>query len=50
MEELARASGFSVAELFGGRGGKRREVAPKYRNPRIHRRHGLVVAVVPLGS
>jgi DNA-binding protein H-NS len=34
MEELARASGFSVAELFGGRGGKRGKVAPKYRNPK----------------
>ena len=33
MEELARASGFSVAELFGGKG-KRGKVAPKYRNPK----------------
>jgi len=33
MEELARSSGFSVAELFGGRG-KRGKVAPKYRNPK----------------
>jgi DNA-binding protein H-NS len=33
MEELARASGFSVGELFGhkGKGGKG---APKYRNPK----------------
>jgi DNA-binding protein H-NS len=34
MEELAQASGFSVAELFGGRGAKRGKVAPKYRNPK----------------
>jgi DNA-binding protein H-NS len=34
MEELARASGFSVAELFGSKGGKRGKVAPKYRNPK----------------
>jgi DNA-binding protein H-NS len=34
MEELARASGFSVAELFGGRKGKGSKVAPKYRNPK----------------
>ncbi len=34
MEELARESGFSVFELFGGRGGKRGKVAPKYRNPK----------------
>ena len=33
VEELARSSGFSVAELFGGRG-KRGKVAPKYRNPK----------------
>jgi len=33
MEEIARASGFSVSELFGGRG-KRGKVAPKYRNPK----------------
>jgi DNA-binding protein H-NS len=33
MEEMAKASGFSVAELFGGRG-KRGKVAPKYRNPK----------------
>jgi DNA-binding protein H-NS len=33
LEELARASGFSVAELFGGKG-KRGKVAPKYRNPK----------------
>ena len=34
MEVLAQASGFSVAELFGGRGGKRGKSAPKYRNPK----------------
>jgi DNA-binding protein H-NS len=34
MEELARASGFSVAELFGGRKGKGSKIAPKYRNPK----------------
>jgi DNA-binding protein H-NS len=33
MEEMARASGFSVAELFGGRKGKGKGVA-KYRNPK----------------
>jgi len=33
MEEMARASGFSVAELFG-RGGKRGKAAAKYRNPK----------------
>lgn len=34
LEELARASGFSVAELFGGRKTKGSKVAPKYRNPK----------------
>jgi DNA-binding protein H-NS len=34
MEEMARASGFSVAELFGGRKGKVGKVAVKYRNPK----------------
>src|ERR1700730_7251935 len=34
MEEMARASGFSVGELFGGRKGKGSKVAPKYRNPK----------------
>jgi DNA-binding protein H-NS len=34
MEELARESGFSVAELFGGRRGRGGKVAPKYRNPK----------------
>ena len=34
MEEIARASGFSAAELFGGRRGKGGKVAPKYRNPK----------------
>jgi DNA-binding protein H-NS len=34
MEELARKSGFSAAELFGGRQGKGSKVAPKYRNPK----------------
>ena len=33
LEELARASGFSVNELFG-RGGKRGKAAAKYRNPK----------------
>jgi DNA-binding protein H-NS len=33
LEELARASGFSAAELFG-RKGKGSKVAPKYRNPK----------------
>jgi DNA-binding protein H-NS len=32
MEEMARESGFSVAELFGR--GKRAKVAIKYRNPK----------------
>jgi DNA-binding protein H-NS len=33
MEEMARASGFSVAELFGGRKGKNgSKGVPKYRN------------------
>jgi DNA-binding protein H-NS len=34
MERMARASGFSVVELFGGRTGRGRTVAPKYRNPK----------------
>jgi DNA-binding protein H-NS len=34
MEEIARASGFSVTDLFGGRRGKGGKVAPKYRNPK----------------
>jgi DNA-binding protein H-NS len=34
MEDMARASGSSVAELFGGREGKRSKTAPKYRNPK----------------
>ncbi len=34
LEEMARASGFSTAELFGGRKGKGGKVAPKYRNPK----------------
>jgi DNA-binding protein H-NS len=34
MEELARASGFSVAELFGGRKGKGSKGVAKYRNPK----------------
>ena len=34
LEEMARASGFSTAELFGGRRGKGGKVAPKYRNPK----------------
>jgi hypothetical protein len=32
MEDFARKSGFSVAELFGGRRGNGGKVAPKYRN------------------
>ena len=34
MEEMARASGFSVSELFGGRKSKGSKIAPKYRNPK----------------
>ena len=34
MEEMAKASGFSVSELFGGRKGKGSKIAPKYRNPK----------------
>ena len=34
MEEMARSSGFSVAELFGGKRGKGGKAAPKYRNPK----------------
>lgn len=34
MEQMARASGFSVAELFGARTKRGRTVTPKYRNPR----------------
>jgi DNA-binding protein H-NS len=34
MEEMARASGFSVGELFGGGKGKGSKVPPKYRNPK----------------
>ena len=34
MEDMARASGFSVAELFGGRRGKRGKGVVKYRNPK----------------
>jgi len=34
MEDFARKSGFSVAELFGGRRGNGGKVAPKYRNPK----------------
>jgi DNA-binding protein H-NS len=34
IEELAQASGFSVAELFGGRGAKRGKGVPKFRNPK----------------
>jgi DNA-binding protein H-NS len=33
MEEMARASGFSVAELFGGKR-KGSKAAAKYRNPK----------------
>jgi DNA-binding protein H-NS len=34
MEDIARASGFSVAELFGGRKGKGGKGVAKYRNPK----------------
>ena len=34
MEEMAKASGFSVSELFGGRKSKGSKIAPKYRNPK----------------
>lgn len=34
MEEMARASGFSVAELFGGRKMNGKKSAPKFRNPK----------------
>ena len=34
MEEMAKASGFSVSELFGGRKGKGSKIPPKYRNPK----------------
>jgi len=34
MEAMARASGFSAAELFGGRRGKGSKVAINYRNPK----------------
>ena len=37
MEEMAKASGFSVAELFGGRKGKNgSKGVAKYRNPKDH--------------
>lgn len=34
MEDMARASGFSVSELFGGKRAKGSKAAPKYRNPK----------------
>jgi len=34
LEEMARASGFSAAELFGGRKGKGSKGIVKYRNPK----------------
>jgi DNA-binding protein H-NS len=34
IEEMAKASGFSVSELFGGRKSKGSKIAPKYRNPK----------------
>jgi DNA-binding protein H-NS len=34
MQALAAKSGFSLAELFGGRRGKRGPAAIKYRNPK----------------
>ena len=37
MEEMAKASGFNVAELFGGRKAKNgSKGVPKYRNPKDH--------------
>ena len=48
MEELARASGFSVGELFGGRG-KRAKALPSTATPRTHRRRGPAVAVGRFG-
>jgi DNA-binding protein H-NS len=36
MEELARASGFSVAELFGRKGKNGSKGVAKYRNPKDH--------------
>ena len=38
VTEFANAEGFSIEELFGGRGHKktRRKAAPKYRNPANH--------------
>ena len=38
VSEFANAEGFSIEELFGGRGHKktRRKAAPKYRNPANH--------------
>jgi DNA-binding protein H-NS len=34
MEEMARASGFSVAELFGGRKMNGKKLGARYRNPK----------------
>ena len=34
MEAIARKSGFTVAELFGGRKGRGTKIAPKFRNPK----------------
>jgi len=34
MEDMARASGFSVAELFGGKRAKGSKGIAKYRNPK----------------
>jgi hypothetical protein len=31
---IAKKSGFTLGELFGGRKGKGSKVAPKYRNPK----------------
>jgi len=36
MEEMARASGFSVAELFGRKGKNGSTGIAKYRNPKDH--------------
>ncbi|MBS0431746.1 MAG: H-NS histone family protein [Proteobacteria bacterium] len=33
VDALIKAEGFTFAELYGGRRGKRGKVAPKYRNP-----------------
>jgi hypothetical protein len=49
LEDLARASGFNAAELFGGRRGKAVRRPPNTVTPKTHHRPGLAAAVVPLG-